>query len=70
MCIYIHTYIHTHTEHRLSSVLSPLSKAEGEHGEEAAFSSHSKNRARSVLKGRNFIIVEVKASRDEVATVS
>lgn len=53
----------------LSSVLSPLSKAEGERGEEAA-TSRSRDRAHSPLKGRNFILTEVKASRDEVAMVS
>lgn len=61
VCVYTHIGTHTHREHRLSSVLPPLSKAEGEHGEEAA-TSHSRNRACSVLRGRHFILTEGKAS--------
>lgn len=54
-------YIHTDRENMFSSVLSSLSKAEGEHSEEAA-TSHSRNRAPSGLKGKNFILTEMKAS--------
>lgn len=50
-----------HIEHRFSSALSPLRKAEGEHSE-GADTSHSTNRACSVFKGRNSISTEMKFS--------
>lgn len=46
--------------------MSSLCEAEGEHSEEVA-TSHSRNKACSVLKGRNFIVTEVKAIWDEAA---
>lgn len=65
--MYLHTY--TYRGHKFSSVLSFLSKAEGDHGEEAA-TSQSRNTTHSLLRGRNLILTEMKSTWQELTEVS